>query len=226
MAIVKFKRNWFGPDGKTYVGLAEVPNQFIDPERQIPSDAIVMSDDGSLPSDGVPIKPGFGAKPEHEQVLDQIPGAAPTHMIGTRSTDDMHPPMAPGPLSTASNVLDAAQEAHNTAIDKNADRVAETRAAVAKGTAEAKEMAVAQATATGDKQKIAAAEAIVPASGTTSDDAKTNEDYTAANALAEKNARIEAAESTKILKPAVTKATPVAPVAKIEPATTADTKKL
>lgn len=194
--LVKFKRNWFGPDGKTYKGLDEVPNDYAD---QLPTDAIVMSDDGTLPSNAVPVKAGFGAKPEFEQVLDQIPYAAPTHMIShATGGEGIHPPKSPGPLPTAENALEDAQRQHNEALDRNAARIDETRAAVAKGSEDAKVMALKRAEATGDPSAIAAAEALQPASGASSIDQKKNEDFSAANDLAEKNARIAAAESNRL----------------------------
>lgn len=199
--LVKFKRNWFGPDGKTYKGLDEVPNDYA---NQLPTDAIVMSDDGTLPSNSVPVKAGFGAKPEFEQVLDQIPYAAPTHMIGfAHGGDELHPPKSPGPLPTAENALDDAQRLHNESLDRNAARIDETRAAVAKGTDDAKVMALKQAEATGDPSAIANAEAIQPASGASSVDPKKNEDFSAANDLAEKNKAIAEAESNRLTKPDV-----------------------
>lgn len=100
--LVRLRRNWFGPDGIQYratQGLAEISEEFRD---DLPTDAVVVSDDGSLPSRGTPTIPGFGGKPQHEQVLDLIPGAAPTHMILAAAgempnADGLNPPKAPPP---------------------------------------------------------------------------------------------------------------------------------
>lgn len=96
--LVKLRRNWFGPDGRQYRtmdGLAELPETYTYPsagrhdlagktvnmETLLPSDAEIVSGKGTLPEASKPKLPGFGAKPAHEQVLDQIPGAAPIHQI-------------------------------------------------------------------------------------------------------------------------------------------------
>lgn len=219
MALVKFKRNWFGPDGKTYSGLSEVGNDMIYPNRQIPSDAVVMSDDGTLPSDAVPIKAGFGAKPEYEQVLDQIPFAAPLHMRTVAGTEapgtGIHPPRSPGPIATGESTLEAAQDAHNEAVDRNAKRVEEARAKVTEGVAAAKEMATLQAEASGDPSRMREAEGIQVPSGGTADNAKKDEDFSRANELADKQAKIDAAESNRLL----------AEKPKVEPALAAEPKK-
>lgn len=81
MALVNFRRNWFGPNGVRYRrrdGLVQVPDDYI---PLLPRDAEVFDDHGkALPSKSKEPLPGFGAKPLHEQNLDLIPGAAPVHM--------------------------------------------------------------------------------------------------------------------------------------------------
>lgn len=90
--LVQLKRNWFAPNGMLYEtrnGLAEVPDDFKD---VLPKDAIVISAKGGLPFDtGKPKLPGFGAKPAHELVLDEVMGAAPTHQITTAAGEGQQP---------------------------------------------------------------------------------------------------------------------------------------
>lgn len=78
--LVSIKRDWFGPGGKIYTkGTIE----YNGPEDQLPSDAVVVSEDGSFPVRENTPKAGFGAKPLEEQVLDLIPGAGVTHTISS-----------------------------------------------------------------------------------------------------------------------------------------------
>lgn len=97
--LVKLRRNWFGPNGvqyRTQDGIAEISKDLRD---QLPPDAMIISEDDMKFDTGKPKLPGFGAKPAHELVLDEIPGAAPTHMIiaaagetgGPKEPDDLTP---------------------------------------------------------------------------------------------------------------------------------------
>src|SRR5690348_11337711 len=81
MAFVKFKRNWFGPDGKRYranEGLHEIHDENI--LAVVPSDAEVYEGSG-LPTLTLRPKPGFGAKPSNELIADLMPGGAPTKVL-------------------------------------------------------------------------------------------------------------------------------------------------
>jgi hypothetical protein len=90
MALIKLKRNWFDPSGqrrKARDGLHQIPDDWI---GQVPSDATVFDDNGKpLPSAAPVPRPGHGAKPLEEQVLDQLPGGGPTHMISTATSADI-----------------------------------------------------------------------------------------------------------------------------------------
>lgn len=88
--LVRFKRNWFGPNGvhyKTRDGLAEVPDEFKD---KLPSDAEIVNQDLILPSKGMEPIAGFGAIPEHEQKLADV-GAAPTKQITRGAGEGQEP---------------------------------------------------------------------------------------------------------------------------------------
>lgn len=113
MPLVKLRRNWFAPGGVRYRardGLHQVSQEVAD---QAPSDAIVYDDNGkTLPSRSPVPRPGHGAKPLEEQMLDLIPGAAPTHMI--RTTGPVISPPQLAPLSEEEQKkLDAEREAAN-----------------------------------------------------------------------------------------------------------------
>jgi hypothetical protein len=124
--IVKFRRNWFGPNGvqyKTSEGPNDVPDQYRD---QLPSDAVVLTEKSIAFDTGKPKLPGFGAKPMHEQVLDEIPNAAPTHMIteaGTGQTGPTPPreltPEAEKNLSTAAKKARADQQRQVAEAEKH-----------------------------------------------------------------------------------------------------------
>lgn len=132
--LVNFKRPMFGSDGHLYgPGTVEVSKELA----PFPKDAIVVSEDATLPPNAVPTKAGYGAKPEHEQVLDMIPGASPTHQI-TR-------------IAAAPPIVNEEQ------LEARAEKLLD---GFQEGMEAAKEMAVRQAEATGDPQKIAAAESI------------------------------------------------------------------
>lgn len=165
--LVKFKRPFFGPDANLYpAALVEVPSDWSD---ALPKDAVILSGDATLPSPSVKPKAGFGAKPENEQVLDNIPFAAPTHQIARLTGDPMdglHPPRS----IQAPSDPNVNEERRLASVDAQRDRqeakVEEASAAVSAGIDRAKEMAVAQAEATGDESRIREAEAINPGSGT------------------------------------------------------------
>ena len=89
--LVKLRRNWFGPNGVQYLtrdGPNEVPDIYRD---QLPSDAEILTEKPITFDTGKPKLPGFGAKPMHEQVLDEIPYQAPTHMITQAGTGQTGP---------------------------------------------------------------------------------------------------------------------------------------
>lgn len=132
--LVRLRRNWFGPDGIQYRagrGLAEISAAFKD---ALPSDAVVVSEDGTLPSAGTPTIPGFGGKPQHEQVLDLIPYAAPTHLIRAAAdeqpnADGLNPPKAPEPTAKEAEKLDEERAAKERADYKEAVKVSEEKVA-------------------------------------------------------------------------------------------------
>lgn len=76
--LVKFKRDFFGADGVLY---PKGTREYNGDLEKLPSDAVVVSESGSLPVHSNTPKAGFGAKPLEEQVLDLIPGAGETHQI-------------------------------------------------------------------------------------------------------------------------------------------------
>lgn len=95
--LVQLKRDWFAPGGVFYQvrnGLAE-----ISPDMQpfLPSDAVVVSEAGTMPDRDSAAVPGFGAKPAHEQALDKVPGGAPTHLIEAAQPRSSEP-RTPGEL--------------------------------------------------------------------------------------------------------------------------------
>lgn len=74
MALIKLKRNWFGPNGVRYrarEGLHQISEEMA---KQAPSDAVLF-DDGGKPLPSLALEPvaGFGAKPMHEQLRDLVP---------------------------------------------------------------------------------------------------------------------------------------------------------
>lgn len=90
--LVRFKRNWFGPDGvryRTRDGLAEVPEGLRD---QLPKDAEIIEDKAfaELPQKSLSPQPGYGAVPEWEQKLADL-GAAPTHVITANAGEGQAP---------------------------------------------------------------------------------------------------------------------------------------
>lgn len=76
--LVSLKRDFFGPGGVFY-GKGTV--EYNGDEKLLPSDAVIVSEGGRLPVRENTPKPGFGAKPLEEQVLDLIPGAGVSHQI-------------------------------------------------------------------------------------------------------------------------------------------------
>lgn len=76
--LVSLKRDFFGPGGVLYKkGTVE----YNGAEESLPSDAVIVSENGRLPVRSNTPKPGFGAKPLEEQVLDLISGAGVSHQI-------------------------------------------------------------------------------------------------------------------------------------------------
>ncbi len=78
--LVRFKRNWFSPDGvryKTRDGLHEIGDSL---REFLPKDAEIVSENETLPDKGLKPVPGYGAIQEWEQKLADV-GAAPTHLI-------------------------------------------------------------------------------------------------------------------------------------------------
>lgn len=89
--LVRFKRNWFGPDGvryKTRDGLHEIADGLRD---QLPKDAeVVETKVKELPPKALAPQPGFGAIPDWEQKLADL-GAAPTHQITAGAGENQEP---------------------------------------------------------------------------------------------------------------------------------------
>lgn len=116
MAIVRLKRNWFGPNGVRYRsrdGLIEIPDEHV---ALLPSDAEVYNGQG-LPSKAPRPMPGFGAKPLHEQTLDLIPFAAPTHQQAVVTSETVRPV----------TLSESEQKKHDEAAEKASDALAEAR---------------------------------------------------------------------------------------------------
>lgn len=78
--LVKFKNDFFAPGG---VLIEKGVREYNGEEDQLPSSAIIVDRQGRLPVMSNTPKPGHGAKPLEEQVLDLIPGAGVTHQIDT-----------------------------------------------------------------------------------------------------------------------------------------------
>lgn len=148
--LVKLRRNWFGPDGVQYragQGLAEIGDDLKD---ELPTDAVIVSEDGTLPSRGTPTIPGYGGKPQHEQVLDLIPGAAPTHLIlqaaeTQPNADGLNPPKAPAPTPKEAEKLEEERVArerkeHDEAVKRSEEKLGEVRKEVEEGLERAKEV--------------------------------------------------------------------------------------
>lgn len=75
--LVRLKNDWF--DGQSFHKKGIVIEWNGD-KKELPSDAEVLSEKGTLPTSANTPKAGFGAKPVEEQLLD-IAGAGPTHQI-------------------------------------------------------------------------------------------------------------------------------------------------
>ncbi len=84
--LVNFKREFFGPGGVLYQKGTQEYNG--DPDL-LPTDALVVSEKGTLPVRENTPKAGHGAKPLEEQVLDMIPGAGKTHQIDVTPAPDL-----------------------------------------------------------------------------------------------------------------------------------------
>lgn len=83
--LVNFKRPFFSPSGNL---IPKGTQEYNGPEDQLPRDAVVVSKEGHLPVMSNTPKPGHGAKPVEEQILDMIPGAGLTHQIDTTPTPE------------------------------------------------------------------------------------------------------------------------------------------
>lgn len=140
--LVKLRRNWFGPNGVQYLtrdGPNEVPDEYRD---QLPSDAVILTEKAITFDTGKPKLPGFGAKPLHEQVLDEIPYQAPTHMItqaGTGQTGPAEPKdLTPDELKALSPAAKKARAEQQKNFD---DAEKQDRAATEEGLKRAEEKA-------------------------------------------------------------------------------------
>jgi hypothetical protein len=106
--LVKLKRNWFGPDAKRYrvrENLHQVPDEWKD---LVPSDAECFDDHGiALPSRAPVPRPGYGAKPIEEQILDVV-GSGTVKVTGTATTSA--PPMTPEEKAEDDKKAEAAME--------------------------------------------------------------------------------------------------------------------
>ncbi len=74
--IVLLKNNWF--DGFKWYDKGRV--EYNGPKELLPSDHVILSEDGTLPVASNSPKAGFGAKPIEEQIMDLV-GMGPTHQI-------------------------------------------------------------------------------------------------------------------------------------------------
>lgn len=82
--LVKLQNDWF--DGQVFHKKGVTFEYNGDP-KLLPRTAVVLSDKGlPLTSTANTPKPGFGAKPVEEQILDMV-GAGPTHQIETGVVD-------------------------------------------------------------------------------------------------------------------------------------------
>jgi len=147
--LIKLKRSFFSADGVLYPkGLVEYNG---DP-KQIPSDAKIMSKDGTLPVRENTPKAGHGAKPLEEQVLDLIPGAGVTHQLDLTTT-------------AAPTLSDAEKKEKQEANDKAAAEADKDKAKAAdKASAEDKKE-VAEGLKNAEKAAEAVKEATDPLAG-------------------------------------------------------------
>lgn len=144
--LVKLKRDWFGPGGTLYrtdQGLAELDEKL---RHELPSDAVIVEykATGGLPSKGPRPLPGFGAKPLHEQVLDQIPYAAPLHMQTPAGempdAEGLHPEKSP-PDPERVEMAEKAMEREEALVEeRRQEKLAEMKASVKEQLAVAKKM--------------------------------------------------------------------------------------
>lgn len=153
--LVKLARNWFAPDGvryRTRDGLAEIPEELRD---KLPSDARIVSETGTLPSDGPKPIPGFGAKPVHEQTLDLIPGAAPTHQMTYAAGSGQNPAKEDDEMKKGfEDAYPGAQKILDDLVDPPAQEASpEEKEQVKEGLKAAKAKEDAEAKVSGDKSK-------------------------------------------------------------------------
>ena len=119
--LVNFKRSFFSAGGVLYEQGTREYNEG-GPET-LPSSALIVSENGTLPVRSNSPKPGFGAKTLEEQALDLIPGASPTGQIPSGGVN----PHAVSPL-TIQERLDAAQERQRAEEATEAERVEKAKA--------------------------------------------------------------------------------------------------
>lgn len=137
--LIALKRDWFAPGGVLY---KQGTVEYSGPEEELPSDALIVSENGRLPVRENTPKAGFGAKPLEEQVLDLIPGAGVSHQMPVGA------PSAPAPKLTEAEREKAeadTETAHKAAEAEKAKQVEAdnkvTKKEVAEGLVNAEEAA-------------------------------------------------------------------------------------
>lgn len=117
--LIALKRDWFAPGGVLYkAGTVE----YAGSENELPSDALIVSENGRLPVRENTPKAGFGAKPLEEQVLDLIPGAGVSHQMPVGA------PAAPAPALTDAEREKADAEAEEARKAAEAEKAKQTEA--------------------------------------------------------------------------------------------------
>jgi hypothetical protein len=140
--LVNFKRGFYhSPTGVYY---ARGTQDYSGDERELPSDALLMSRDATLPTASVQPMPGFQAKPIHEQRLDLIPGAAPTHEIaairgGSTDGGTVIGLANPDAEQRKRDQLENADKQDDEAVQRNAEALEALRATTEAGAEVARE---------------------------------------------------------------------------------------
>lgn len=133
--LIALKRDWFAPGGVLY---KQGTVEYAGPEEELPSDALIVSENGRFPVRENTPKAGFGAKPLEEQVLDLIPGAGVSHQMPVGAPSTPAPKLTDAEREKAGAEAEEARKAADAEKAKQADAAnTATKEDVAKGLANA-----------------------------------------------------------------------------------------